>query len=109
MSKLLKIMVFLLLPTGIFANPIAMPHIMSEFHIVNETEWYLEIYFDPIYDMTSGSGNSLDGMQIISSSGSSEIRTGITFNIGEVMVLTQDSLQNLVLFDRNCDFIQLYF
>ncbi len=109
MNKLLKIMVFLFLPTGIFANPLAMPHIMSEFYIANENEWYLEIYFDPIYDMTSGSGNSLDGMQIISSSGSSELRTGIIFNIGEVMVLTQDSLQNLVLFDRNCDFIQLYF
>jgi hypothetical protein len=107
MKKSIIISLLTLITTGLICNPIALPPIMSEFYIVNESEWFLEIYIDPIYGDYFQENNTLDGLEISSSSGSAVIKEGISFNVGEIIIITQDSMQSLVQFDRNGDLLQI--
>ena len=107
MKKSIIISLLTLITTELICNPIALPPIMSEFYIVNESEWFLEIYIDPIYGDYFQENNTLDGLEISSSSGSAVIKEGISFNVGEIIIITQDSMQSLVQFDRNGDLLQI--
>lgn len=105
MKKLLILITVFLISFSIYANPIMMPPVMSEFYIVTESEWFLEIYIDPLYYESSQEIHNLDGLEIISSNGSSLVKEGIYFTNGDIIILTQDSLQSPVQFNRNSDFI----
>jgi hypothetical protein len=80
------------------ANPIVPPPIISEFYIVNDSTWYLELLFWRI------SNNPLN-IKITSSSGSSLIKHPILLTSDSLIVLTQDSLKSYLHFNRNGDYI----
>jgi len=83
------------------ANPVVPPPVISEFYLINDSTWYLELVFlQPYYFYPN-----LDGFQIISSSGTSPVKNGISITPDNILVLTQDSLQNLLHFIREGDFI----
>lgn len=105
MKKLLVLISGCMISIILNANPITLPPVMSEFYIVNGSEWYLEISIDPMYSDIIYESSNLNGLEISSSSGSAIINDGIEFSIGEVIILTQDSMQTPLEFDRNNDFI----
>lgn len=84
-----------------------MPSVMSEFYLVSSSEWYIELSFDPMYYEYNPEISTLDGLIISSSSGSSLVKEGINFTNGDIIILTQDSLQNTVQFERSGDFLKL--
>ncbi|MCX6273076.1 MAG: hypothetical protein NTU44_18045 [Bacteroidetes bacterium] len=82
------------------ANPIVDPPVISEFYLVNDSVWYLELMFSWPYP-------SLDGLQLVSSGGSSFIKHGISITAGNIIVLTHDSMLSPLHFNRNGDFVDI--
>ncbi|HOZ30227.1 MAG TPA: T9SS type A sorting domain-containing protein [Bacteroidales bacterium] len=107
MKKSIVLAFFAVITARLFCNPISLPPVMSEFYLVNESEWFLEIYIDPMYGDYFQDTYTLDGLMISSSSGSSIVKDGISINVGEIIILTQDSMQNSVQFERNGDFLEI--
>ena len=85
------------------ANPISLPPVISEFYLVNDSTWYLELYFDVSYY----SDTILDGYQLTTSSGSALLKYGIHIYPWEPIVITNDSLQNNLNIYRAGDFIRI--
>jgi hypothetical protein len=83
------------------ANPIMSPPSISEFYIVNDSTWYLELVIQSGYYYNT----NLDGLVLNSSSGSAQVKNGITVTFDTIMILTQDSMQSPLHFNRNGDFL----
>lgn len=86
------------------ANPIAPPPVISEFYLVNDSTWHLELFFDPLFY----NDTILDGYQITTSTGTALLKNGIHITPGSIIVITQDSLQSLLYINRAGDFIQIH-
>lgn len=101
-----KIIVSLLLLLSIGfskANPISLPPVISEFYLVSDSEWYLELYFDPAFYYDT----ILDGYQITTSTDTVLFKDGIHFTSGSILIITQDSLQSLLHIYRVGDMIRI--
>ncbi len=85
------------------ANPISLPPVISEFYLVNDSTWYLELFFDPVYYPDT----TLDGYQIITSTDTVQFFNGIHFLSGNIVVITQDSMQHHLSVHRTGDFIRI--
>lgn len=85
------------------ANPIAPPPVISEFYLVNDSTWYLELVFKKSFHNYT----SLNGFKIISSRDTSLVKNGTSINLDSIIVITQDSMQNKIHFNREGDFILL--
>ncbi len=101
-----KLLVLLLLMQSIGttkANPIPVPPVISEFYMVNDSTWYLELVFpqSPYF------GSNFDGFRLESSGGSCLFKNGITITADSIIIITQDSLQSLLHFNRSGDYIAI--
>jgi hypothetical protein len=101
MKKLFIVIIMMFTLGATKANPIVPPPVISEFYIVNDSTWYVELVFQQYYYCYP----NLDGFQIISSSGSSLIKNGISITADSILVLTQEDLQSPLNFNRSGDFI----
>lgn len=100
-------LVFLVKP--IFSNPIAPPPVISEFYLVNDSTWYLELYFPQWYygQYPSIPDSTLDEYQITTSFGTSMFKSSINLFYDNIIVITQDSLLNKLKLNRTGDYILL--
>jgi hypothetical protein len=103
MRKIIVSIVLLFSIGLIKANPIMPPRVISEFYLINDSTWYLELYFDQsfYYDTI------LDGYQITTSEGTALLKNGIHIVSGNIIVITQDSLQTKLYIHRSGDFVNL--
>jgi len=85
------------------ANPILPPPVISEFYLVNDSTWYLELVFDQSFNYDT----ILDGYQITTSTGTALLKNGIHITLGSIIVITQDSLQSMLYIYRNGDDIRV--
>ncbi|MBI5541798.1 MAG: T9SS type A sorting domain-containing protein [Bacteroidia bacterium] len=103
MKKIIISLMFLFSIGIIKANPITPPPIISEFYLVNDSIWYLELCFNPTFNYDT----ILDGYQITTSFGTALFKNGIHITQGSIIVITQDSLQTLLKIFRTGDFINI--
>lgn len=101
MKKLIIFFILFFSIGFIKANPIPPPPIISEFYIVNDSTWYVELVFSSSYYTNT----NLNGFRIESSSGIAYIKHGISVTLDSIIVLTQDSMVSPLYFDRNNDYI----
>lgn len=93
---------FLILFSGIlFANPIV-PHLNITEIKFNDTGWQMELYSDFM-----GSHTNLDSCQVFCADGSSHFQPGINYEIGTLLVVTQEDLITPLSIDPEGDNVEL--
>lgn len=85
------------------ANPIPMPPVISEFYLINDSTWYLEIVIPSMLYYNT----NFDGMRIETSSGESFFKNGIALTLDSIIIITSDSMQSAVYVNRDGDFIRI--
>jgi hypothetical protein len=104
MKKLVLLLIVMFSNGFTKANPIAPPPVISEFYLVNDSTWYLELVFTSQYPYSI---SNLDGMSLESSFGSVLFKNGISVAYDSIIIITQDSMQGPLHFNRNGDYILL--
>jgi len=65
--------------------------------------WYIELIFNEYYSYYE----NLNGFHLISSGGDAVFKNGISISTDTILVITQDSLQTQLFFNRDSDFVQI--
>jgi len=106
MKKIILLFTFLslIVSSNVKANPIVLPPVISEFYIVNDSTWYLELVITHNYYSNT---ISLKGFHIESLSGSSVFKHEISVTLDSIIIITQDSMQSPLHFNRNGDYIYI--
>lgn len=85
------------------ANPIACPPVISEFYMIDNSHWYLEL----VFKATCGVPATMDGFTITTSAGTFNLKNGIKITVNSLLIITQDSLQSPLQINRSGDFINI--
>jgi len=93
------ILVFIILFSLIYANPKAMKYGFSEVQIVNENEWFVELY-----NWNNSLGSS-DSLFLECENGKSKI---VTIDSMDIVVFYQDDLELALQLNRENDYLKLY-
>ncbi|MFH2143995.1 MAG: T9SS type A sorting domain-containing protein [Bacteroidota bacterium] len=101
MKKTVIVLIVMFLIGFTKANPITSPPVISEFYLINDSTWFIELVFPSGFYNDS----TLDGYRITTSTGTFYFKNGIYIIFDSTMVITQDSLQSLLHINRNGDFI----
>lgn len=84
-------------------NPIVCPPVISEFYIIDNSHWYLEL----VFKKTCHTYTTLDVFKITTSTGTYNFKSGIHITSDSILVITQDSLLDPLQINRAGDFISI--
>lgn len=104
MKKISVLLIMWFSITLVKANPITCPPAISEFYLIDNSHWFLELVFvkNGCYKPTT-----LDGCKIATSTGIVAFKNGITITPDSILVLTQDNLSAPLEINRAGDFISI--
>lgn len=102
MKKLLFVLFFLFFVGTIKSNPIVLepPIEFSEIYF-DGPDWYIE------YVVVNPYLVNLDNLRITANSGAVQFKPGIQVCMGQVLVITQDSLQSMLFINKNGDILDI--